>query len=44
MVEEGHRCPQCGGELVLVPVEPPVGVAAAADEPGEPAERRFERD
>ena len=45
LVEQGYRCPQCGGELMLVPVEPPVGVAASG-EAGERAdgERRFERE
>jgi hypothetical protein len=48
MVAEGHRCPACGGEIALVPSEPPVAVGSAREEPagGDEASggRRFERD
>ena len=51
LVERGDRCPQCGGELALAPVErQPVGVGPA-ESPGEAEARearerarRFERD
>jgi DNA-directed RNA polymerase subunit RPC12/RpoP len=44
LVEQGYRCPVCGGEVVLVPQEPPVGVALESDgDPGDAGrERRFE--
>jgi uncharacterized protein with PIN domain len=45
MVDQSHRCAQCGGELALVPVELPVAVAAGeAAAVGGAHERRFERD
>jgi hypothetical protein len=44
MVEQGYRCGQCGGELVLVPVEAPVAVAVAGDADDGAHERRFERE
>ena len=45
LVEQGYRCPVCGGEVVLVPQEPPVGVAVETDADAIDAvsERRFER-
>jgi hypothetical protein len=45
LVEQGQRCPVCGGEVALAPIESPVGVAAETDESadGEAGARRFER-
>jgi hypothetical protein len=45
LVDEGYRCPVCGGEVALIPNEPPVGVAPDADgTPGEESSaRRFDR-
>lgn len=46
LVEEGYRCPVCGGEVALAPDETPVAVAADGEgsSSGEPAGHRFERD
>ena len=44
LVEQDYRCPQCGGELMLVPVEPPVAVGAEDAPRDERDERRFERE
>ena len=47
MVAQGYRCPVCGGEVALVPQEPPVAVAAERDQtakPDKPSGRRFDRD
>jgi hypothetical protein len=46
LVEQGHRCPVCGGEVALAPQEPPVAVAAegARSRDDEPAGRRFDSD
>jgi hypothetical protein len=46
MVQDGYRCPVCGGEVELVPQEPAVAVASDGD--GAPADdesrgRRFDR-
>jgi hypothetical protein len=45
MVEQGDRCPQCGGELELAPDGSPVGAVAHAQQGTEPPERegRFDR-
>ena len=47
MIEQGYRCPVCGGEVALAPQEPPVAVAADGDGasgPDERSGRRFDRD
>jgi hypothetical protein len=46
LVEQGHGCGDCGGELALVPVELPVAVAVAGDPTADDGahERRFDRD
>ncbi len=46
MVEQGYRCPVCGGEVALAPEGPPVAVAAEAEsgQPDEAADRRFDRE
>ncbi len=50
LVARGERCAECGGELLLVPLEPPVAVTGAGeDRPGlgagaERAGRRFTRE
>jgi hypothetical protein len=50
LVEQGSRCPQCGGALALAPERQPVGVAADPPPRGDresaeaaERERRFER-
>ena len=43
LVEQGGRCPVCGGELKVEPREP-VPVTAEARGPEQPPERRFERE
>jgi phage FluMu protein Com len=45
LIEQGERCPQCGGEMALAPEEAPVAVASARGEEPEPPDggRRFER-
>jgi hypothetical protein len=46
LIEQGERCPQCGGEMILAPEEPRVAVTAdmgeGSDDEREGA-RRFER-
>ena len=47
MVEQGYRCPVCGGEVELAPQETPVAVAAEGDgapKGDESSGRRFDRD
>ena len=48
MIEQGYRCPVCGGEVALAPQGPPVAVAAERENaPVRPDERpggRFDRD
>jgi hypothetical protein len=46
MVEQGYRCPVCGGEVALAPHGPPVAVVADREgaKPDEQSGRRFERD
>jgi hypothetical protein len=43
LIEQGERCPQCGGEMALAPEEPPVGVAADGDDEAREGARRFDR-
>lgn len=46
LVDQGHRCPVCGGEVALAPQESPVAVAAegeGAARQDEPTGRRFDR-
>jgi hypothetical protein len=44
LIEQGERCPQCGGEMALAPEEPPVGVAVEREQ-GDSGDdsRRFDR-
>ena len=47
MVDQGYRCPVCGGEVALAPQEAPVAVAAdgqSGPKDDEPSGRRFDRD
>ena len=43
LVEQGDRCPVCGGELKVAPREP-VPVTAEARGPEQPTGKRFERE
>jgi hypothetical protein len=43
LVDEGYRCPACGGEVAHVPSEQPVAVGEGDSGPGEVGSRRFER-
>ena len=43
LVEQGGRCPVCGGELKVEPREP-VPVTAEAPAPEQPSSKRFERE
>ena len=43
LVEQGDRCPVCGGELKVEPREP-VPVTAEARGPEQPTGKRFERE
>jgi hypothetical protein len=47
LVEQGYRCPVCGGEVALAPREPAVAVAAESQRSprqDDSSERRFDRD
>jgi ribosomal protein S27AE len=45
LVEQGHRCPACGGEVALAPHELAVAVAAEGEgRAGDERSGRFDRD